>query len=101
MTWSLALEHVFAGEQFGVRQKAAVATDRVVDFQAVLATQHEIVLTVAGRGVYRAGTGLEGDVIADDQQRLARVKGMLQLQAFEGRALAARDQCWTVRCRSA
>ena len=72
-------------------QEAAVAADRVVDFEAVLAAQYEVVLAVSGCRVHGAGAGFEGDVVADHQQRFARIKRVLQFQAFECRAFAARN----------
>ncbi len=84
-------EHVLAGEQLGIRQEAAVVADRVVDLEAVLDAGVEVVLAVAGRGVHRAGAGIEGDVIAEHHDRLAVVEWMTHALPVEQFALTVGD----------
>src|SRR6266550_8320710 len=64
-------------------------SDRRVDLQAVLHPGIEIVGSMPGRRVDRAGAGLERHVIAQDAKRGPRVQRMLKPDVLELRALHA------------
>ena len=82
-------------------RKRAVVAHRVDHRQPVLHADREVLLAVAGRGVHRAGAGIERHVLAEDHRHLALVERMLQLQAFQRAALAARRAPAPRSCRSA
>ena len=84
----IGTEHVLSGEEFGIRQKTAVTANRVVNFETVFATQHKVILAMAGCRVHCTSTRFEGDVITNHEQRLARIKRMLQLQALQSLTFA-------------
>ena len=87
----VGVEDLLAGEQRRRRQEAAVVADGIVDGQPVLLADREVFLAVAGRGVHGAGAAVERDVLAEDDRHDAVVERVLQLQAFERRALDARE----------
>ena len=82
-------QHMLAGKVLGVLPEHAVVRHRVVHFQTVAATHHEIVVAVTGGGVDRAGTGLGGDVGAENHRYLPLVERMLQQRALQGLAPAS------------
>ncbi|MNR05694.1 hypothetical protein D3C85_1217390 [compost metagenome] len=83
----IGLEYVLAGEQLGIRQVNAVAAHRVGHFQAVFLADHEVFLAVARGGVYRAGTGIQGDVLTQDDGHIEAVEGVVEAQQIECRTL--------------
>lgn len=85
----VGLEHELAREELRTRQEAAVIADRVVHLQAVVLTDLEILLTMSRCGMYRAGTGLQRHMLANDDRDHALIKGMMKLQTFQHAACAA------------
>ena len=77
------IEHRESLEERRARDEAAVVADRVVDRQAVVLADLEVVRAVAGRGVHGAGAGFERHVIAEDDGHFALVERMLEPQALE------------------
>ena len=72
-------EHVLAREKIrSPAGKQPLFANRVVNLEAVLFTELEIVLAMAGSRVHRAGTGVQGHVVTNNQQRFAVVKWMSQ-----------------------
>ena len=51
--------------------------------QAVTPADHEILLTVRGRGVHGAGAGFERDVLAEDDRHLSLEERMLEAKPLE------------------
>ena len=78
-----------ASRAFGVIE-APGRIDRAIDGQPVLDADFEILLTVAGSGVDRAGALLQRDVIAENAERIAIQKRMPEDRAFELRPWKAR-----------
>ena len=85
----IGLEYILAGKVFRIRQVDTVATYRVVHLQPVLLPHREVVLAVGRRGVHSAGTGLGGDVLAQDHGHLPVQEAVLQQLVFQGGTAAA------------
>ncbi len=79
---------MLSGKQFGVRKKPAIAADRIVDRQAVTASDDIVFLAMPGRGMHGAGARLRGDVLAEDDRHLALVERMREFQPFQIAPLA-------------
>ncbi len=75
-----------AGHERRARVEAAIVTNRVRDRQAIALPDSEVLLAVAGRGVHGARTGIQGDMVAENDRDLTILERMLQHQAFEGTA---------------
>ena len=78
-----ALVHLHAGDERRAFAEAAVAHHGVVDRQAVLLADDEVVLAMRGRGVHGAGAGFERHVFADDDRHVLRQERMRELQMLE------------------
>ncbi len=86
----IGLEDLEAGVARHLGREAAVVVDRRVDVDAVGDAGQVVVVAVARSGVDGARPVLEGDVVAEDEERVAlgeRVSGLeaLELAAAEGR----------------
>ena len=73
----IGLQHMLATKELGIFQVHAIAAHRVVDFNAVLLTDHKVILTVGGGRVHSAGTSLGGDMIAQNHRHTALQEGVL------------------------
>ena len=81
--FGVGLEDVFAGEVRGVAAEAAVGQDGVQHVNAVLAADFKVFDAVRGRGVNAAGTGIQRDVFAVDEERVAFDEGVGKRQAIQ------------------
>ena len=82
-----ALVHLHAGDERRALAEPAVTHHRVVDRQAVLLADDEVVLAMRGRGVHGAGAGFERHVVTHDDRHVLRQERMRQLQMLERGAL--------------
>ena len=86
---SVGFAHVHPGERAGALVEAAVRSHRVVDRQAVLLGEAEVVLAEGGAGVHHAGAVLDRDEVAgEDGVALLAVVG----DVGEGRLVAQAEQ---------
>ena len=56
----ISLEHAEAGEVFDVLSESPRIINRTINFQAVPLSNHEVVVSVARRGVDQPGSGFAG-----------------------------------------
>ncbi len=76
MTLLIGVKDELAAEEFQILEIFAVIVDRVIDIEPVLQAHFVVVLAVAGGGVNAAGTGLQGDMLAEQDDRVALVEGV-------------------------
>ena len=76
---------VLAGKQLGRWQVHAVAVHRVLERQVIGKPGREVIMTVPGRDMHGAGTGVERDEIGIDHRNAPVVKRMLQFEAVQQR----------------
>ena len=69
--------------RISARQISAVRANRVSGFQAVFLTDHIVVRAVARRGVNGTGTGIQGNVIAEDCRNVEAHKRMGKAQQLK------------------
>ena len=81
--FGVGFEDVFAGEVRGVAAEGAVGQDGVQHVNAVLAADFKVFDAVRRRGVNAAGTGIQRDVFAVDEERVARDEGMGEDEAVK------------------
>ncbi|VTR68162.1 hypothetical protein DESC_70002 [Desulfosarcina cetonica] len=79
----VGLENELTGEQPHLIGEHAVVVDRRVGVQAVLQAHVVIFAAVSRSGVHAAGAGFQGNVVAEDDQRVAIVKRMLAAFVFQ------------------
>ena len=79
-------------------EEAARRIHRAERRDAVLLPDGVVLLSVAGRGVHRAGALLEGHVVGQDAERIALQQRMAEDRAFDARALERGDASGT-RCQ--
>ena len=85
--------HLEAGHERDVGQEAPVIADRVGHRQAVALPDGEILVTVPGGGVDRAGARIERHMLAEHHRHLPVLERVLQLQSLERAALELRQHC--------
>ena len=83
--------HLQAGHERDVGQEAPVVADRVGHRQAVALPDREILVTVPGGGVDRAGARIERHVLPEYHRHLPVLERVLQLQSLERAALELRQ----------
>ena len=86
------VEHAHAAEQLHGVEEVTCRSDGGINVEAVLDPRIEVVGAVARRRVHRAGAGIERHVLAEHGKRAPIVKRMVEPDAFELRALHARDR---------
>ena len=79
------------GKLSGFLGQNTVAVDGTNGGDIVILADVKVVYTVSGSGVDTAGTALERDMLADDQQGFAVEEGVLGLHILELSALDGRD----------
>ena len=88
----VGLPHIHAAEERQVGSKAAIALHRrqdVLVVHAVLLAGVEVVQTVGRRGVHDAGTGVETDIVGNENRRQTVVQRMAESNALQRRARTA------------
>src|SRR5882724_1422529 len=85
------LEYVKAGPQRYIRREFAAMIDGRVRLEPVTLTGLEIVGSVTGRGVNKPCACVERDVVAQNEDPLARQERVLVAEALERRALESFD----------
>ena len=81
------VEDLLPGEALDLGQEAPRLVHGAVDVEAVADAGEVVVPAVAGGGVDDAGAGVEGDVVGQDDGRVAVDPGVAEAQALEVRAL--------------
>jgi len=94
----IGLKHLLPGEAINIFRKASLVIDRTQDPEAVVHAGDIIVITMPRGGVNAAGTGIERDIVAQDQKRLAGDEGVARLAAIQQ---LAPKTCNLFRCRPA
>ena len=84
----VGVKHMLTGKEFRIGQEYTVGADRIINRQAVFQADDIIVLAVAGRGMYGAGTGFRSDMVAEYDRYLPVLKRMLQQLEFPSRSFA-------------
>ena len=69
--------------RISTRQISAVRTYRVSNFQTVFLADDIVIRTMAWRGMYRARTGIQRHVIAEDRRNVEAHKRMGKAQQFK------------------
>src|SRR5207253_8946299 len=87
----IGLEDVDAGPEENVIGELSAGVDRRVDVESIAATGIEIVHAMSRRGVHQASAGVDGHVIAEDEDAFAWKKGVAILEVLERRALEEFD----------
>ncbi len=93
------VEHALAGKQADRVVEMPARPDRRVDVEAVLEPRVEVVGAVAGSGVHGPGARVERHVAGQHADRIAVVQRVPESDAFELRALHARDRARRARGR--
>ncbi len=79
----VGIEDELAVEELDLVGETALVVHRGIDIQAVVQADLVVLAAVAGRGVNAAGAGVQGDVVAEDDQGLAVVEGVAAAFAFQ------------------
>ncbi len=74
---------LLAAEEFDGGEIFAVVVDRIVDLQPLFQGQFVVLLAMAGGGVDAAGTGLQGDMLTQQDDRVAIIKGVFAALALQ------------------
>src|SRR3569832_2475711 len=85
------LFHLEPGKQWRVRQEATVVSNKKNHQQTKKTAHEEDNETETGRRMHGTGAGIQSYVLADDDGDLPILERMLQLQAFQYRAVEKRD----------
>src|SRR4051794_33572149 len=83
LDFGIGVEYTQTAEQLHVVQKMSRRPDRSVDFKTVPHAGVEVVGAVPRRRVYRAGAGIQRDVVAEHTERGPRVERMLKADLLE------------------
>ena len=74
----VGLENVLTLEQRGTRQETAVATNRIVNRQAVTLADDVVLQAVPRGGMYSTGARIQGDMVAQHDRDMAVIERVLQ-----------------------
>ncbi len=80
----VGVKNKLAGKKLHLVRKPALIVDRGIGFQPILQTNLIVFLSVSGGRMDAAGPGLQGHMIAQDNQRQAIVKGMTAVKTLQG-----------------
>ena len=76
-------EDLLAREERRRREEPPVVIDRVIDWQSVALTHREVVLAMAGRGVYRACPAFERHVVTENDRNVTLEIRMTERKPLE------------------
>src|SRR5204863_370609 len=92
----IRVEHTLTGKQFHGVEEVTSGPDGCVDVEPVLHAGQIVVRAMTGRGVDRARTGVEGDIVGEHADRVPLVQRVTEADPFELLALHAGDR-WAER----
>jgi hypothetical protein len=72
----IGIKNKLSRKEKDILGKTAIVIDRTVDFQAILHSTLIVLLTVAGCGVDTSGSGIQGHIGSEDDERIPVEEGM-------------------------